>query len=579
MARHRLPVSLLCGLSILSTSAVAAASPGEPGSFAELVERDEGYHPWYTPSRGGLMVDLSYEARAARAAARAIEAAPLHVPVPAFDQLDEYLAAGAPVPAETPEALRANMPAGWVQVGNLVGPGEVVRGERIIDPTPNGDGTNPTGRPADIYPRKHTMYLNFVGAMLVNGKDNSALNKSVLAGNGFYPAYTGGEQRAIAIAQAIQQDFSQFGVRVLYAERPDPILPYTMQMVGGSWRDTNLDSPAGGVAPGGDCGGLSQRHTVYTFAGGSAGTNSVSGTASQEAAHAWGLDHTLNCGSPMAYCGSGDKAFSPNCDTLCEAQCQGPGSIFCPRQHEEFCAGGGAQNDVAEQSKFFGDNTPDVTPPVVDIMSPVDGQMLNAGDSIALKALVDDDYGGWGWRIIVEQDGQVAFDEIDFEQEYVDAEGLVSLNFNNLPVGVYTITIEALDHADQRTIESVTVGVGEAVPPDPTTSGTTTDSSTSDGSTTDASSTTGTTASDASASGSGTSSTGSGSVTGDTTDASTTVASGTSGGNETDGLPLDATGEDDGCACRADRGAPADGWLGLLSLAALPLLTRRRRAA
>ncbi|MGH0031498.1 MAG: hypothetical protein ACQGVC_17030, partial [Myxococcota bacterium] len=61
---------------------------------------------------------------------------------------------------------------------------------------------------------------------------------------------------------------AQFGIRVMYLERPNKTVPYTMVMIGGDWTDTNIEDPAGGVAPGTDCGALGQRHVVYTFASG-----------------------------------------------------------------------------------------------------------------------------------------------------------------------------------------------------------------------------------------------------------------------------------------------------------------------
>ena len=45
---------------------------------------------------------------------------------------------------------------------------------------------------------------------------------------------------------------SAYGINVVYLERPNKTVPYTMEMIGGDWTDTNIDSPAGGVAPGGE---------------------------------------------------------------------------------------------------------------------------------------------------------------------------------------------------------------------------------------------------------------------------------------------------------------------------------------
>ena len=95
--------------------------------------------------------------------------------------------------------------------------------------------------PGNQYPRKATLYMNFVGADMLVGADNSALNKSMLAEAGPYPAFTGGQQKAIAAAQEMASDVSSFGINVLYENRPGSIAPYTRAMIGDNWTDTNLD--------------------------------------------------------------------------------------------------------------------------------------------------------------------------------------------------------------------------------------------------------------------------------------------------------------------------------------------------
>ena len=52
------------------------------------------------------------------------------------------------------------------------------------------------------------MYLNFVGGVLEAMGENSAENRSTIARTGHpYPAFTGGQAKAIAVAQAVAQDF------------------------------------------------------------------------------------------------------------------------------------------------------------------------------------------------------------------------------------------------------------------------------------------------------------------------------------------------------------------------------------
>lgn len=352
-------------------------------------------------------------------------------------------------------------PDGWVQMGGVVMPAPVASGEVAVDPDVI-EGMQVV--PGNEYPRKHTLYLEFNGGMLYSGADNSAENKSTLARQGVYPTYEGGEQKALAIIENVQADVSNFGVLIKYGnERPNKTVPYTMEMMGGSWMDTNIDSPAGGVAPGADCGALGQRHVVYTFASGGTPATVAANTASQEAGHAWGLDHTLNCGSVMSYCGSGDGVFSDTCDTFCESQCQGPGSIGCRLTHEEFCGEGSErQNEQAELGWLFGGNEPDMEPPSVEIVSPEDGLQVDVGADIDIRSLISDNYGGYGWYYYITQNGEVVADFVDYERT-VDNDYRPALNLAQLTEGTWEITVGAEDHYGHITEDTVTVIVGDGM--------------------------------------------------------------------------------------------------------------------
>ena len=403
------------------------------------------YHPHFQPPVGPRHLDMS--------TAKPLEERAAPEPGLRFEDLDSVM---TDAPLTVPDQrIRADvsLPPGWTQIGDGVVPTPVAQGFEV-DPVPQGAFED---IPGNKYPRKHTLYLNFVGANLMPvSNDISAEDLSALAGSAPFPAFTQGESTAVAIAQAVTNDLAAYGVRVVYLDRPDPMVPYTMEMMGGSWQDTSIDSPAGGVAPSADCGALNQRHVVFTFTEGAAGASRLANTASQEAGHAWGLDHTLNCGSVMSYCGGGDQSFSTNCDTLCEEQCQGANTIGCRLQHEMFCGeGSDAQNEQAELQFLFGDDTPDLEPPTIIIDSPANGDLFPPGASVDFRAVLDDDFGGVGWRNIVVKDGETFLDEIDYGKENLDEDGRIAINLTGLDLGHYEITVIAADHADHITEATV----------------------------------------------------------------------------------------------------------------------------
>jgi MYXO-CTERM domain-containing protein len=390
-----------------------------------------GYDPYATVVRGPIEVDMSEAV-----------ASPGKFVAPPPEQPDFSKLGQAPVAAPQQPG---KLPPGWVQIGEVVQREEVALGFKQVDPEPSAAWEDIEG---NQYPRKHTLYLNFNGGVLYGGEDNSAENKSALARAGHpYPVYSKSESSALATIQAVKEDMSTLGVRVVYETRPSKTVPYTMVMVGGSWTDANLEEDAGGVAPGTDCEARGQRHVVYAF-------STSSSTIGQEAAHAWGLDHTLGSDRIMSYQEGSNKRFGDNCQDLCELQCQGPGTIGCRMIHEKYCGEGSEQqNDLAELNFIFGTPVPDTSPPDVAITEPADGTKLEVGASITVTGDVHDDYGGVGWKLIVKHNGKAVFDAVDYDRRS-------SWFFSKLPEGIYEVTLEAEDHADHIVTDTITLTVG-----------------------------------------------------------------------------------------------------------------------
>lgn len=423
MALRADAILLLCGVA-LAAPTVARAGDGER------------YDPYAKVVRKPHRIDME------EVLARPGEFVAEPVEQPDLAKLDQPRPfAAAPLPP-------GQLPAGWVQLGEVVQREEIAKGLKQIDPEPSAAWEDIEG---NQYPRKGTVFLNFNGGQLKTGDDNSAENKSTLARhNHQYPVFNGSEATALALIQAVADDMATFGVRIMYKSRPSKTVPYTMAMVGGSWTDTNIGDPAGGVAPGTDCEDRDQRNVVYAFDGNSA-------TVSQEIAHAWGLDHTIGSDRIMSYQGGFNKIFGENCQPLCEEACQGPGSIGCRLIHEVYCGvDSEQQNDLAELRKIFGGTEPDMEPPTVDIVSP-EGDVVEVEPGIDLEVVgrVHDNYGGVGWKLIVVKDGETVFDQVDYDRAG-------AWFFENLPVGVYEVTLEAEDHAEHVVTDKLTIYVGKA---------------------------------------------------------------------------------------------------------------------
>lgn len=407
----------------LALLTLCLAGAGDPAAKDVAVE--PGYHPWTNMPKGPGIVDLSSEGRA----------------------LNNYVDGEG----DEEQPRTDGPPEGWVYVGDQLLPKEIVLGLKAVDPEPNYAWED---IPGNKYPRKHTVYLNFDGGPMQGGADNSAENKSVLSNYSDHPGSGWGESTRASVAQGMQADMGKYGLRLMYQERPSKIVPYTMVMFGGTACSvTNMEdcgSGIGGVAPGGDCEAHGQRHVVYSFVNGS-------NTPSHEAGHVFGLDHTTNCSALMSYCGGGDKVYSTTCDGLCEEACQGPGTIGCRAVHESHCgAGSDRQNDDTELTFIFGGSEPDNEAPYVSILSPEDGLEVDSDGDVDLRAEVSDNYGGVGWKIIIEHDGEVVYDQVDYHKDNIDADANVALNLVRPDPGTYVITVRAEDHFDHITDDTVT---------------------------------------------------------------------------------------------------------------------------
>ncbi len=468
-----------------------------------------------------------------------------------FDQLDEF-AGRPPLPADRP--ADATLPPDLVQRDDMVMPRAVAEGAQMVGDLDLLGAPRPLGAPADncaypdavppgIYvgdsrrggevPRRGTVFLNFTGGVLNTGGENSAENRSGIARSGHeYPPFSGGETKAIAVAQAVQQDFATWAIRVVYDPRPPKLLPYTMAMVGGHYTDTS-SGPASGVAPI-DCEDFGQRNVCYSFTNGEPATSQAN-VISQEVAHTYGLEHTYGGDRIMSYEGGGDKIFGSNCQETFALPNQASG---CQGVNKCHCGDPDRQNDASTIGFIYAAAGPDNEPPTIALTAPPDGSTFAEGEEIIVDFDPNDDFGGYGWKLMVENEGgELLVDQADYDRA-------LTFKINGLPPGVYTFTGVVMDHADQTGTHAITVTVTSAPGGDASSGG-------------------------ADESGGPGGSSGSGGAAGTASDDGAPASEDSGGAGQ-------VAGSDDGCACVTSAGRTGTSSLGLLAML-LGLRARRRR--
>jgi MYXO-CTERM domain-containing protein len=333
---------------------------------------------------------------------------------------------------------------GLVQIGDQVRPMDATGG--FAQPIePQAAWASPAHR--------STIFLNFFGATLTNGT-NAALDESTCVnGTIDWPGFTGNQQQALALIQVFENQMAPYGVRIAYEERPPAHLPYAMVMMGGTPQMLGLGGSVLGVSCSSDCGDQWWRDTTFAFTDNINPNNPdvLGTTALHEAAHAFGLAHIDDATKIMnPYVGNADVTWASACTPYNDAT----GGINCQSTHREFCDGQDAQNTDAELMAYFGPNSLDTEPPVVDILSPADGTEVEIGGAIDVEVDVYDDHEGIGWKLVIVEAGieDVAY---TFQKKW---------HLGNLPQGVYTVRVEAIDHERNEGSDEVKIYVGESAP-------------------------------------------------------------------------------------------------------------------
>jgi MYXO-CTERM domain-containing protein len=337
--------------------------------------------------------------------------------------------------AEPPAQVDAARPSTWdMTVDELreIGLGQS-RGDPV--PVPPSAGGQPHYRAAA------TIFVNFDGAQLNSGSDNSKTNTTQIGElAGSFPAYGDGPKRE-AVLQAVRKDWADYNVTIT-DDRPASG-DYVMNMTG----PVSVGGGVLGVAPL-DCDDRQPNNITYAFHGeGDSFSAAITATTiSQEVAHSFGLEHVDEPGDIMnPYNAGGDASFRDECIQIVSNQ-----GIACDDQHARECGSGDQQNAHAELLSFFGASAPDTAAPVVEITAPLDGAEFEVGADFEIEVEANDNRG---------------IKYLDLYANGESADRLAAPPYGwpivNIPEGTYEFHIEAVDEAGNEAVSNtVSIRVG-----------------------------------------------------------------------------------------------------------------------
>jgi hypothetical protein len=198
-----------------------------------------------------------------------------------------------------------------------------------------------------------TLFINFDGAILSPGWDNSAGNMSSLVWaqdleSLTVPEFANGIASRDKIVQCIKDGYAPFAIDVV-TERPARG-DYIMVVVGGSNDMLGYHGSTSGVSP--FTGSLIEDAIVFVFAESVDNrSGAICDTAVHESGHALGLDHAYLCEDPMSYLfGCGPKSFQDV-------------DAYCGEYDARACEGGSeTQNSYQYLATTFGLRDDDAEP-------------------------------------------------------------------------------------------------------------------------------------------------------------------------------------------------------------------------
>jgi hypothetical protein len=241
----------------------------------------------------------------------------------------------------------------------------------------------------------------------------------------------------------VRETFAPFDIQIIDTKPLDNTTPHFLNLVGG--KPAELDPSyqgAGGVAPF-NCGEIPNAIT-YTFDVYGPDALALCWTASQEIAHAFGLEHEYLQKDPMTYLAGDEPKRFRDVDAQC-GEYQAQAGCAC---------GGVTQNSYRHIVGMFGPGVP--TPPALTIKNPVAGKPTQPG--FTAVALATDDVRVE--RVELYADGVLAVQSM---VPFGDTFHLVTPDFG---AGPHTLEIKAIDVQGIEASTTIAITQGPPCTPD-----------------------------------------------------------------------------------------------------------------
>jgi hypothetical protein len=273
----------------------------------------------------------------------------------------------------------------------------------------------PTSVPTLV--NSHVLFLNRCAngcaVKAANTSDSTVDQSDIAGGNITLTAYNGGDSKWSAIVSCVTNVMKPFNIQV--TDTDPGTAPHFEVMVAGTAGQLNTQLGNMGILgiadyactdgnnPGSCYAPYLPNALVFAFANDPyymGDTTAICGTAAQEIAHAWTLDHTQVTTDPMTYYNYATPLAFKN-GAACGSDCQNGQNAFgvaCTgNAHKCMSTGQATQNEVDIITKIFG--PAGAAAPTIKIKTPANGSAVHSGFTLEVDCTSSDGIQEVDWSL------------------------------------------------------------------------------------------------------------------------------------------------------------------------------------